>query len=82
VGMGKTKVECLVLFHFVLVHLLPVLSIGMAFFLMALQFASSVHAIQKRGGSYRRMWNMTPVRFKEAEVKHAISHGIKMQEVS
>jgi hypothetical protein len=36
----------------------------------------------ERGGSYRRMWNMTPVRFKEAEVKHAISHGIKMQEVS
>jgi hypothetical protein len=49
---------------------------------MALQFASSVHAIQKRGGFYRRVWNMTPVRFKEAEVKHAISHGIKMQEVS
>jgi hypothetical protein len=45
--MGKTKVQCLVLFHFVLVHLLPVLSIGMAFLLMALQFASSVHAIQK-----------------------------------
>jgi hypothetical protein len=49
---------------------------------MALQFASSVHAIQKRGGSHRRMWNMTPVRFKEAEVKHGISHGIKMQKVS
>jgi hypothetical protein len=46
------------------------------------QYASSVHAIQKRGASYRRMWNMTPVRFKEAEVKHAISYGIKMQEVS